>query len=135
MNIYIDDIPEIKKRRPLQLYNQAVIIEEYNESDHDWFENNREAAIMLLEKAMQAQQDAKRTFPTRRFKCTRCGNIKDVIMNHDGLSEIWERCTDDCGWRYDGERGPVIPDTNGNPSGFWKRRYVRVDTNENNLPL
>lgn len=64
--------------------------------------------------------------PTRRFQCTQCGNIKDVIMNHDELGTIWERCTEECMWSSQGIPGPVLYSKEGEKTGFHKRIHRRI---------
>lgn len=64
----------------------------------------------------------------KRYQCRECGHIKELLINHDALPWVWERCTDECGWdRYRGEVGPNIPAADGGPTGFYKRKYVRVE--------
>lgn len=64
------------------------------------------------------------------YKCSDCGNVKQIMVNHDKLPEVWERCTDACSWgAKDGPRIPGIPGTGSMHdgfSGFRKRRYIRL---------
>lgn len=61
-------------------------------------------------------------WPGCEYQCTQCGNIKFVITN-TFIPEIWERCTDECSWSCFGDRGAVMNDKDGKPTGFRKRRY------------
>lgn len=56
------------------------------------------------------------------YRCTQCGNVKFIITN-TYLPEIWEPCTDECSWNCFGDRGAVMNDKDGKPTGFRKRRY------------
>lgn len=63
-------------------------------------------------------------WPTKKYKCSGCGTIKDVLINHDQLPEIWERCTDQCMWVA--TEGPVLLSVEGEKTGFRKRKFHRV---------
>lgn len=56
------------------------------------------------------------------YRCAQCGNVKFIITN-TFMPEIWEPCTDACSWSNLGDRGAVMNDKDGKPTGFRKRRY------------
>jgi hypothetical protein len=73
------------------------------------------------------------------YKCTECGNVKKVMINHDGLPVIWERCTEECMWSGKGEHGEALMSkeltkkefdgritTYRVKTGFHKRKFVRI---------
>lgn len=64
----------------------------------------------------------------KQYQCQECGNIKTVMINHDQLPVIWERCSDDCMWKSGGERGPVLHSANGEKTGFYKRKFKRCSS-------
>lgn len=63
--------------------------------------------------------------PTKTFVCTRCGKQKEVLMNHDDLNEIFERCTDECMWAND--NGPSLYSASGEVTGFRKCKMIKVE--------
>lgn len=72
-------------------------------------------------------------FPGGIYQCTVCGHEKFIITN-TYPNKVWERCTDECSWSSAGERGPILPDKDGKPTGFCKRRFEistkRFNSNE-----
>lgn len=65
-------------------------------------------------------------WPGCEYRCKQCGNVKFVITN-TFMSEIWERCTEECMWGFLGEFGPVLYSKDGEITGFRKRRYEIVE--------
>ncbi len=62
-------------------------------------------------------------FPTRTFVCSRCGREKEIIMNHDGINETYERCVDLCMWtNYE---GPMLFTSQGQQTGFKKCKFIK----------
>lgn len=62
-----------------------------------------------------------------KYKCTQCGNIKNLLINHNQLPVVWERCTDQCMWSGEGTKGPRLYSVNGEPTGFFKRKFEIID--------
>lgn len=58
------------------------------------------------------------------YQCTKCGNAKMLLINHDHLPEVWERCTEDCMWTS--KEGPALFSVDGKETGFRKTKYRRV---------
>jgi hypothetical protein len=61
------------------------------------------------------------------YQCQRCGNTKKVMVNHDGLPTLWERCTDRCMWTNDDKNAPVLLSVNGEKTGFKKTLHKRIN--------
>jgi DNA-directed RNA polymerase subunit RPC12/RpoP len=61
------------------------------------------------------------------YKCTHCGKEKKVLVNHDQLPELFERCTEECMWDGFGLKGPVLYSADGEKTGFHKRLFRRVN--------
>lgn len=66
----------------------------------------------------------------RIYKCSDCGREKNLLINHDGLPEVWERCTGECMWGA--KDGPFLYSTEGVKTGYRKRRFtfVRMATSD-----
>lgn len=67
------------------------------------------------------------SYPYRIFTCIRCDQDKKVIMNHDQLSQIYERCTDLCMWTNDDINSPKLLSKDGQITGFRKCLMVKKD--------
>lgn len=65
----------------------------------------------------------------KKYVCTHCGTERDIMVNHDGLPELFDRCTEDCMWSNEGFKGPVIYSENGIETGFNKRLFKRKVSN------
>lgn len=61
------------------------------------------------------------------YKCQRCGNTKKVMVNHDGLHTLWERCTDQCMWTNNDKEAPSLYSSIGEKTGFKKTLHKRIN--------
>ena len=71
-------------------------------------------------------QDILNSGVKKLYKCNQCGNIKILLINHDQLPEVWERCTDNCMWSRKGELGNYLYSSDDIKTGFRLRKFTRV---------
>lgn len=72
-------------------------------------------------------------WPTRTFKCLGCGDVKKILMNHDGIDEIYEQCKNcsHSGLLPPEIYGPRLLDVNGNWHTSRKIKHIKIEvTNE-----
>ena len=59
----------------------------------------------------------------KTYVCTICGHEREVMVNHDQLPVLYERCTDACSWAA--PLGPIILSSKGEVTGFRRTLHLR----------